>query len=72
MITANGGLGIRFARGRRAKRARIKRGMRRSYARTSQQRLMTFKLISKGMKANELLDHLNQRRGNKEETKKKR
>ena len=45
--------------------------MRGSCARASQHRLKTFKITSKGMKANELLDHLKQRRGNKEGVKKK-
>ena len=44
--------------------------MRGSCARASQHRLKTFKITSKGMKANELLDHLKQQRGNNEEMKK--
>ena len=63
-------LKVKVARGRRTKQARLKQGTRRSCARVSQHRLKTFKITSKGMKANELLDHLKQRRGNNEEMKK--
>ena len=66
----NNGSGIRFARGRRAERARVKWGMMGSCTRESQHRLNIFKLTSKCMKANELLDHLKQMRGNEEEMKK--
>ena len=54
---------------RRTKQTRLKQGLRGSCARASQHRLKTFKITSKGMKANALLDHLKQRRGNREETK---
>ena len=60
----------KVAEGRRIKQTRLKQGMRGSCARASQHRLKTFKITSKGMKANELLDHSKQQRGNDEEMKK--
>ena len=63
-------LKVKVARDRRTKRTRLKRGVRGFCARASQHRLKTFKVPSKGMKANELLDHLKQQRGNGEEMKK--
>ena len=54
---------------RRRTQTRIKRGMKGSCTRASQHRLKTFNIISKGMKATELLDNLKQRRGNSGEMK---
>ena len=54
---------------RRTKQTRLKQGIRGSCARASQHRLKTCKITSKGMKANELLDHLKQQRGNSNEMK---
>ena len=48
---------------------RPKQGTRGSCARVSQYRLKTCKITIKGMKANELLDHLKQQRGNSTEMK---
>ena len=59
-------LKVKVARGRRTKQIRLTLGMRGSCARESQ----TFKITSKGMKANELLYHLKQQIGNNEEMKK--
>ena len=57
---------------RRTKQTRFKQGMRGSCARASQHRLKMFKITSKGMKANDLLDHLKQQRGNSEEMNRKK
>ena len=53
----------------RRKQTRVKREMKGSCARASQHRLKTFNITSKGIKANELLDHLKQRRGNSDKMK---
>ena len=63
-------LQVKVARDRRIKQSWLKRGRRGSCARASQHGFKTCKITSKGMKANELLDHLKQRRGNNEEMKK--
>ena len=55
---------------RRTKQIRLKQGTRGSCAQASQHRLKTFKITSKDMKANELLDHLKQQRGNSKKMKK--
>ena len=63
------GLGLKLAKGRRAKRARIKRGMRGSEKRAKRHRLRTFKLTNKGMcndvknmTADEVKEHLGRRK----------
>ena len=55
----NGGSGIRLVRGRRAKQAWMKWGMKGFCTRASQHRLKIFKLTCKGMTAIERFGHLN-------------
>ena len=66
---ADDGTGLKLAKGRRAKRARIKRGMRGSEKRAKRHRLRTFKLTNKGMcddvtnmTADEVKEHLGRRK----------
>ena len=66
---ADDGSGLKLAKGRRAKRARIKRGMRGSEKRAKRHRLRTFKLTNKGMcndvtnmTADEVKEHLGRRK----------
>ena len=48
-ICMDDGAGLKLAKGRRAKRAKVKRGMRGSGERAKRHRLRTFNLTKKGM-----------------------
>ena len=61
------GSGIKLANSKRAKRARIKRGMRGLCKRAEQHRLETYKLTKKGMSAEELLTALEWRKLNSDD-----
>ena len=61
---------VKVARGVRTRQTRLKKRMRGFCARASQHRFKKLNITSKGMKANELLDHLKQQRRNDEEMRK--